>query len=408
MNKELKYSKEFETREINVEKGLHDNFSFYLPKNGKNYKLQFHKNEEKKLIESGLLDYELIDGYEAIYSVSKETIECQLSLISHDYEYLCENLELFDPRYSEEGDLTNAPQIPIEIENGFNVKITIGYSSDSFKNYFCCKGLSFYKDIFTLKISDIQLKDHIDALNKLTEIGLSVLFSISRDLQFSIVLINDQPSRDRFSFIKLKEDAALLSDAKLSIIAKHYHIKPLGYLLNANVCNELPFYQFLQYYHCIEYFFTIYAGSRFKKDIVNKISTHQLSNNDYSNIENALESLFKKSKGFTNELECLKDVFFDCLDAGDINSYIKTRRDLKSYYLTSNNYNLISSEEIKESQSVSLDKLARRIYDIRNSIAHAKSDEKTIELNELNINLLKKDIKLIKYLAEQILIKNSL
>lgn len=410
MCNDLKHNSYFKIRSIKVEKDSTGGYLFYLSKNKNPFELRFNVKQEEKLIESGILDYKLIDGYEAIYSPSKKIIECQLSLNQNDYESLCDHLDVYSPIFSEEGEIINLPPNSTDIMNDLNFHISIGYCSNAFSILQACKGLSKSErdTLFTLVISEIQMTNHKEAIDHLTKIGFSTLFSIANDLQINIVLINDQPTRDRFWSYRIDEDRVLRADADLLLkITKYYDIKPLSYFLNANKCSELPFYQFLQYYHCLEFYFTIYAGSRFKNDIIKEISTHTLSNTDYSNIETALENLFNKSKGFAKEIECLKDVFFGCLDANNINSYINTRRNLKSYFLTTKNYSKISSEEIKDNNCISLNKLARRIYDIRNSIAHAKLDEKRIEPNYTNIKLINNDIRLIRFIAEQVLKKNS-
>jgi hypothetical protein len=371
--------------------------------------LKFYQNKEKCIVESGLLDCSLINGYEAIYSETNKTIECQLSLIESEYEYLHYFQSDFNPCYDENGVSKNPPPDTFEIENSFGVDITIGCSSRAFNALTECKGLSIYNKNpqYTLKISNIHLNDYEDALENLTKIGLSVLFSISKDFQISIILKNDQPSRIAFPAWVYDVDSALLSDAKLSNITKHYDTKPLSYLLNANVCNEMPLYQFLQFYHCIEYYFTKHAGSSIKKNIIDTISKYADSHDNFSDIERALIETFKK-KVYLKEEQCLKDVFNDCIDAQNIDSYITNRDELKSYFLDTKDYESISLVDLYKTESISLDILAKRIYEIRNSIVHAKSDERIIEINEHNMSLIMNDIKLIKYIAEQVLIKNSL
>ncbi len=375
----LKYYEEFKKKGVQIEKFRDGIFYFLLKKDGKEYKLIFRTSQiekhiksrfldEEDLIKSGLLDYQLLKGYEAIYSPTNRNIECQLiGLNSTEYENLCQHNPEFIAKFNPYGDIINLPSKNL-ISNAFNMKISIGYCSKEFKTLLKCKHpiYSIKNDIFSLNISDTDINSHEEALDKLTKFGLSALFSISTELHIKLNLLNDQPRSNYRWFVD--EDIAMTADAELPNIVNKYDVKPLSYYLNANICNELPFYQFLQYYHSFEYY-------------------------------------LPKSGG---ELKNLEDLFSQCLNKQSIYNYIKNRSKLKSYYFDNNGYKKISKAGIKHSKSISFDTIAKRVYEIRNAIAHSKSGENKIEPNEENFGLIRNDIKLIKFMVEQILIKKRI
>jgi len=390
-----------------------DVLKFSLPKNDKPYDLQFLKSQKLDLKESGLLNYKMIYGYEAIYSESDRIIECELSLTYNEYEELCYKLHEFHPSYSHEtGDLLDDPPERVNLLNDWNVEISIGYCSDIFRTFLVCKGLLRSNAIssFTIIISGKDIANHADAVNVLKKFVLSSLYSITTTLKTSIALKHDIPSKSiKFSPGDIKTEDLLDSgfEAVLDKLSKTFDIEPISYYLKANECNDLLFYQYLQYYHCIEYYYPKYIGVRFKNEIKDLILTNGESSNQILKIDSILDLKFKKFGNFKKEVECLKDLFSVCLEVDSILRFIDRRTSLKKYYLLTKKYTYISPNEIIENSSISLDKIATRFYAIRNSIVHAKKDEFTITPSESNFDLLKNDIKLLKYIAEVIIEKNK-
>ncbi|MDD3049620.1 MAG: hypothetical protein PHR06_00575 [Candidatus Cloacimonetes bacterium] len=352
------------------------------------------------MINSELLEYELLKGYEAGYSLNKRKIECQLSGLNEiEYENLCHYISNFDPSYSDEGELNNSPPLMNTIDNSFGVTLSIGYCSKAFIKLLEYKHsiLSLKSDIFTLIISDADISSHQEAFENLSKFGLSVLFSISCKLHIDLDLLTDQP-RTINNWSELYDiEFAMQCSARLPKIDHTYDIEPLKYYLKANMSSNLPFYQYLQYYHCFEYYFPEYR-------ILRKLShSNSGKKTKLLDIRDKFLSIFSKRKTNGGELEDLKFVFNRCLIKSDVLNYIKTNRLLHNYYFKKL-FKKISSKEIIMSDSISLDKIAIRFYDIRNSIVHSKSKEKRIESNEENYGLIRNDIRLIKYMVEQLLI----
>jgi hypothetical protein len=371
MCNDLKHYKEFEKRNIKVEKDTSqiESYFFYLKENDKPYKLKFEKKNEDKLIKSGLLDYNLVAGYEAIYSNSE--IECQLSMNEYDFINLCTHLlSNYYPEYDDDGDIIDLPD-RTPIENNFGCKISIENASEAFATYQECKGIKGKNNIFTITIiiSNKELISHDDAKTILKEIGLSTLFVISTNLNLDLILMNHRPIYTIWDPIKM-HNTAMSFGVEPPNISKRYDLNPMSYFLNANKCSELPFYQFLQYYHCLEYYFPQYSG---------------------------------------NEQTCLKELFLNCLIDIDIKHFINTINCLKDYYLNSENYLSISNKKISwnKDKNYLISKLAVRIYNIRNSIVHSKEGKKKIEIDKINPDFFRYEIMLIKFIVEKIIITKS-
>ena len=373
--------KEFEKRFIGykIDENYPDLFHFSLKK--ANDKIHFFSNvsESNKIINSGLLDFELIDGYEAIYSTSHGIVECQLgNLDEDDYEKLCCYMINHDQDFSSGGDTISIPPSEIPFKNDFDAKISIGYYSKPFNKLLELKHNDYVfkrQNKFTLKISNAVFANHDEAKKVLEEIGNSLLFEICINYYISIILHQDQPNTKRNSYeYIIDKDRAIASETDLGKLKVKYPSEPTSYFLKANIMHDLKFYQFLLYYHCLEYYFPNYTNSQNDKEKI-----------------------------------VLKRVITDCIQQKDIINFINNRDRLVKYF-KSTIYKKISKEPIYgNGKTVSIDNIALRIYDIRCAIVHKKNDpRKNILYPSLQtFELIKHDNELLNYIAENIIKKHS-
>lgn len=373
---------EFEKKDVKIKcddpgKGL---FYFSLKKNTGEFKFLSKISEAEKIAKSGLLDYKLVEGYEAIYSPKLEKIECQLKNIDEAYyEELCCHLTDYEQNFNRYGEQISYPPTKVNIENAFYIEISIGYYSEPFKQMLKSKHSEYVfenQSKFTLKISKSNIQTHKKAKRTLNEIGNSVLFEIDTNLKIPIMLLPDQPMTKHYiGEYTIDPEAAALCDAELHKLDCKYIAEPTSYFLKANVTNDMRFYQFLLFYHCLEYFFPNYTNSQINK-----------------------------------EKNVLKKLINDCLEKNDIINFIKNRNRLVKYFIASKKYKEISEEPIYgNGKTISLDKIALRIYDIRNAIVHQKDDPTMNKIDPTlkNFSLITHDIELLKYIAERVIVENS-
>ena len=404
--------------ECKIDKNNPDSFNFSLIK-GKG-KIEFISDVSKSKIiaDSGLLDYKLIDGYEAIFSQRLGIIECQLgNFYEYEYESLCESLTNYKLEFNLNEEQTSEPPLYLSFKNNFNVKISIGYYSKPFKKLLELKHDEYEfkrQNKLTIKISLNKLKKHDEAKKVLEEIGNSALFEININYQTSITLQQDKPNtkRNNFEYI-IDKEMALAIDNDLDDLQIIYPSEPTSYFLKANIMHDLKFYQFLLFYHCLEYYFPQYSYL-YLKDPIDKVLKGNSNNNIKKNgvVNEILDVIRNKSKVEREEdvLKVLINCSFD-ESIEDINFYINNQDRLKEYFITSTEYNAISKKPIYGSDKIiSLDKIALRIYDIRCAIVHKKNDPKKDKLypNLRTFELIKHDNELLKYIAENIIKKHAI
>lgn len=160
-----------------------------------------------------------------------------------------------------------------------------------------------------------------------------------------------------------------------------------------------PFESFLSFYHIFEYFFKL-IGDEFKEDVhitvSNKFagSEEDFKNiiliNDLNNERKLLELVFRK---FINE----------SLFKAELNYF-----DPKYYsYLKNNNVTFAKANKIDDTKFY--ESLTRRVYKIRNALVHRKEgvkEPKYLPYNDEHKKELRKELLLMKIIANQIIIKN--
>lgn len=413
----------FEKKDVKIKcgdpgKGL---FYFSLKKNTVEFKFLSKISEAEEIAKSGLLDYKLVEGYEAIYSPKLEKIECQLKNIDEAYyEELCCHLTDYEQNFNRYGEQISYPPTKVNIENAFYIEISIGYYSEPFKQMLKSKHSEYVfenQSKFTLKISKSNIQTHKKAKRTLSEIGNSVLFEIDTNLKIPIMLLPDQPMTKHYiGEYTIDPEAAALCDAELHKLDCKYIAEPTSYFLTANVTNDLRFYQFLLYYHCLEYFFPKYSCLHLEKPIkkvLNNITEKKINNEQ---IVHQILNQIRKTKKRESELDILKVLINSCFDKkeDDILNYIENRERLKQYFLEGNDYRGISPKPIfkvdeGKNKNISLNQIAKRIYNIRCAIVHKKEDSEKNKIYPTlkNFKLITHDLELLKYIAEKVIVENS-
>ncbi|MBS3741593.1 MAG: hypothetical protein KGY74_05680, partial [Candidatus Cloacimonetes bacterium] len=298
-------------------------------------------------------DYKIIEGYEAIFFKKLDKIECLLQNLDKDYyENLC---ELFtDYKLNSNNLYKPIPRKKVPFKNNFKVKLSIGFASCSFMNILKSKlkkSIFSRKEkhgIFTLNISQVKYCNDFNIKKLLDEIGNSLLFEISKRSalsRLSIRLHHDVPDTKNKNWIDHINDLPNVSDktGKFSL-EKIYKPEPTSYFLTANTIQESMFYQFILYYHCLEYFFDNYDRNMCE--------------------EQKLEALLN-----------------DCFKAGEIEikQYINKNKYLENYYYKriEKNYSELIDAPITTGKDpskgkINIKKIAKRIYKLRNAIVHKK------------------------------------
>ena len=196
---------------------------------------------------------------------------------------------------------------------------------------------------------------------------------------------------------------------------RRHYIPDLIYHYQLAVGADNPFLEFISYYHVAEHFFEMV----FNEDLILKIKD-KLTQPDFSYkrkkdigqlIKNISKSLQIRNETITfSELEALRLTISEYVDLEDlkekINDYDST---LVEYYKSEkvgfSDGNFVDLNSSDEDQIVK--SLANRIYKTRNSIVHSKESEKSKYMPFKDDKVLVKEVPLLRFIAEQIIIESS-
>ena len=178
------------------------------------------------------------------------------------------------------------------------------------------------------------------------------------------------------------------------------------------ISSKLPFVEFISYYHVMEYFFEKVYNDDLIKNLQDRISSPRFSVKREKDIKEVVKYVNKKVRDKNehydiNEQEALELVLKKYIDIVELLNMLTS--PLIDYY---------KSTEVPFSKGDIIDfndnlnpilfrKMAARIYKTRNSIIHSKPGDKAVYSPFKDDKSLEKEIPLLRYIAEEIIIKNS-
>lgn len=196
---------------------------------------------------------------------------------------------------------------------------------------------------------------------------------------------------------------------------RRHYISDLVHHYQLAVGAENPFLEFISYYHVAEHFFE----TVFNQDLVERIRS-KLTQPDFSYkrkkdigglIKDISKSLQIRNDSITfSELEALRLTLENYIDFEDLKSKIDDYDPTLSEYYRTTKVSFSNGDEFDLSgsdEAVLAKKLASRIYKTRNAIVHSKDSDKSKYMPFRDDKILVKEVPLIRFIAEQIIIESS-
>lgn len=196
---------------------------------------------------------------------------------------------------------------------------------------------------------------------------------------------------------------------------RRHYIPDLIYHYQLAVAADNPFLEYLSYYHVIEHFFEAVFNEDLIERVKNKITHPDFSYKRKKDINTLIRDI-SRSLQIRNEeitfseqegLRLTIERYINLDDLRDkLNSYDST---LINYYQTSKvSFALADEVDLNNSDTTAIfKKLAARIYKTRNSIVHSKESDKARYMPFKDDRVLIKEIPLLRFVAEQIIINTS-
>lgn len=262
--------------------------------------------------------------------------------------------------------------------------------------------------LYTLKIKSKEPM----SVSKFSNLANAFLFNLSYNLDIAVIEVKSLYGLIRYRFGRIRR-------AKLDEIEppRRVYIPDLVYHYQMAISTDSPPFQFLSFYHIIEHFFY----DIYHEDLLNTIKT-KITSPDFS---------YKRKR----DIESLIKLISQKLKYRDENL---TYNEQEALYLTLNKYvnlnNIVDrlreydeslidyyKNEVPFSQGSTIDfgscntektekvfkKIADRIYKTRNSIVHSKEAGRPKYVPFRDDRELLKEIPLIRFIAEGIIINNS-
>lgn len=266
-----------------------------------------------------------------------------------------------------------------------------------------------FKPFYTVKISTNQMIPN----DKFEALGNAYLFQIGYNLNIPIIQIRFieefiNPSRMR----KLRRGAYRDIDPP-----RRTYIPELVAHYQMAISTESPSFQYLSFYHILEYFFDILSTEKKIKSIRNEITKPGFSFSRPKDMEKLIKTIQKDIQRRSEEVTAIEKTALKLTIKTYITDFSKIQSeiqqfnpDLVTYYQTANGP-FSTSDKVDISNpniDILIDQLSKRIYNTRNAIVHSKeSSEKKMYVPFHDDKSLIKEIPLIRFLAEEIIIASS-
>ncbi|EJN31788.1 hypothetical protein PMI35_01277 [Pseudomonas sp. GM78] len=356
----------------------------------------FDHNKLPQILSIPFEDYNFLSGLEAICSYEKGLVE--IMVIEAGAASAATFIEkLFGVSWREANKVD-----PIKVESASGLSVEIGLASPVFN--------AIYEyatpRTVTMKVSGVQAKKHDSVLDLIQKVSGSLLFQIELITGMALIV-----KRQRTRHHK-REDRQATIPLDVKFPDREFDHAPLSLYWYARSASGMPLLQYLAYYQVVEFYYPIYSQSeahRRLKSILKNPTFRAEKDSDISRLLSAIQ--VSRSGAFGDERTQLKATIDECLDDGDLRSFLSENEERTSF-LSSKSKLVNSKLSISSVDSELKGEVARRIYELRCKIVHTKSDSRDSDIELLlpfskEADLMQHDIELIKYVAQQVLIAGS-
>lgn len=275
----------------------------------------------------------------------------------------------------------------------------------------CYKTISQHgsRQSLTLKLSGLSIKQNDKAVDILQRSADSLLFQLDLLAGVAFILRKERRKNSPRMIRRTRGDAKI----DLQFPVSEFDSAPLSLYWYGRSADEMPLLQFLAYYQVVEFYFPVYSQSEAQRKLKVILKSPTFRGDRDADIARLLAAIHvSRSGAFGDERSQLRATMLECVDPDSIREFIESDSVLKEFYLTGSKS--LPFHKIPLA-NVALDlrgDIAERIYDIRCRIVHTKSDGRDAAGELLlpfskEAELLVSDIKIMRYVAQQVLIAGS-
>jgi predicted regulator of amino acid metabolism with ACT domain len=362
--------------------------------------------EANNLLKFPFQNYLFLSGYEAICSYNESYIEAILSPLEETSMYAIIGciFGIGNIDFVWELDKLNSQvEVNHDLPGGSIITISISPLSEQARVL-----LRDTLDIgISLKITGLKISRQDEAVRYLKDYANSIFFQIDLTREVPLALKRTQYQKQTI-LSQYPQTPVEIEYPKCK-----YDEEALSLYWYARSANRMPPLQYLAYYQIIEFYFPVYSQLKAKNTIQNILKTPGFNvHNDTDIIKLLNIAKSGLGQGAGSERKQLEATLQECLNISSLRIFLENNEKTKDF-LTRKKTDLdLEKLAINEGDDGLRKSVVNRIYEVRCRIVHTKTESdfekaKSIYPFTQEANLLKHDIRLIHYIAKQILIASS-
>jgi len=325
---------------------------------------------------------------------SKDKIYAEMSPISNDFLNFFRFTQDFYASFNSQNFKRYIRPAPVEYppEKEFAIKIDDIYQKPT--------------TIKVYNLSDINIQD---AFKKSTKIIEDCLFQFSYLKRVALWLIEEWPHKTIYqpSNPKSFQFEPSFQGLNLPLVATFNSDAIKFYLLG--LTSRVPELSYLAFYQVLEYFFVSVSNAQLYEKLANQIKDPKFTVSQKQ--IDQLVQVVDKHKHQTDETEMLKNVLNKYVDEAELIQFISSYEKHLNQNVYSTKHNVFGTEiTITLQENHTIGNTAKHIKETRNAIVHS-TDRYEGEIRHIPFTAttseIERDIPLIKFLAERVIISSS-
>lgn len=266
-----------------------------------------------------------------------------------------------------------------------------------------------YQKPTTIKIYNLSETNVQIAHKKSSKIIEDCLFQLSYLKRVALWLMEEWPHKKRFSpaLSQSFQFGASFDGWNLPLAATFNSVAIRFYLLG--ITSRVPELSFLAFYQVLEYFFVLVSNERLYDKLVNQIKDPKFTLSQ-KQIDQLVQAV-NKHKQENDETEMLKNVLTKFVDEAELIQFISSYEKHLGQNVYTKKHNVFGTDiEIPLQEKHAIGNTAKHIKETRNALVHStdryEGEIRHIPFTETTAQI-ERDIPLIKFLAERVIISSA-
>ena len=357
--------------------------------------------------------YKFVGEYKAIVDSSKGTIEAEVYSPTGERSAKDILISLFSPKSQKlrisvglEGRKKPSSRVLKISQDDSLLQVTLETGSTEASTLLAQLPYHYHNESIYLRLSGFNYETQDQALKILETTANAIFFKLHVSTGFALQLV-------RFPKNVTNNETANFSNLDYSVFLRdQYHPTPMSLYWYAVSAEELPLLQYLAYYQCIEHYFPFYSLGQVKAKVTNFLKEANFSPHNKEDVVKLIKLIPSYSgRGYGDERTQLKATIEACVNTDFLREYIVENKHLDEYLKKKSKKISEYTLPFSDPKADLLEPLMQRIYDVRCKIVHYKADGGDSEAPLLpfspEVDLLYKDVEIIRYVAQKVLTANS-